>query len=85
MPHFQHLGVEWDASPTGMGHGVGGGFMPSVDRWGFVFRRVSDPSKDANHVSAQEADKATTEALVHALEEARHRRYRGFPVCLATC
>ena len=68
---FQHLGVEWEATPTGTGHGVGTGFLPSVDRWGFVFRRVSDPAREHRaHVSGSDAEHVTEDALIHALEEA---------------
>lgn len=40
---FQHLGQEWEALGTGTGHGVGTGYLPTVDRWGVVFRSISNP------------------------------------------
>lgn len=42
---FSHLGQEWEATPTGTGHGVGSGHVPAVDRWGVVFRSPSRPSR----------------------------------------
>src|SRR5688500_3360577 len=41
---FAHLGRNWEAWPTGTGHGVGaagqGGTLPAINRWGSVIRQV---------------------------------------------
>jgi len=43
---FHHLGQEWEAVGTDTGHGVGFGYLPSVDRWGVILRSVSNPQQD---------------------------------------
>jgi hypothetical protein len=69
---FQHLGSEWEATPSGMGHSVGfGSAPPPVNRWGFVFRRVGDPAREHRaHVSTLDPESPSQPALVEALEEA---------------
>ncbi len=42
---FDHLGQEWEATPTGTGHGVGAGYVPGINRWDVVFRSLSKPSR----------------------------------------
>jgi hypothetical protein len=42
---FQHLGQEWEAVGTGTGRGVGFGYLPTVDRWGVIFRSISRPEQ----------------------------------------
>jgi hypothetical protein len=42
---FRHLGEEWDAESTGMGHGAGVGGAVQVTDWGVEFGCVSNRSK----------------------------------------
>lgn len=69
---FQHLGIEWEAVPTGTGHGVGfGSALPPVNRWGVVFRRLGEPAREyPAQVSASGPDSMTVPALTDALDEA---------------
>lgn len=71
MPtRFQHLGREWEATPTGTGHGVGSGFLPSIDRWGVVFRAVDDPGNEyRGTISAEDPSKVPDDELRGALDE----------------
>ncbi|MBI4888380.1 MAG: hypothetical protein HY824_14895, partial [Acidobacteria bacterium] len=65
----------WEATPTGMGHGVGFGHLPAVNRWGVVFRRTDSPAKEYRaHVSASGPDSITVPALIDALDEALVRQ-----------
>jgi len=69
---FNHLGNEWEAFATGWGDGVGSAFRPDVDRWGVVFRSVTNPSSgDYGVGSISEADPAdaSERELKRALEE----------------
>lgn len=67
---FQHLGTEWEATPTGIGHGVGVGFLPSIDRWGVIFRAVDDPIKEyRGTISAEDPSKVPEDELRSALDE----------------
>jgi hypothetical protein len=67
---FQHLGEEWEATPTGTGHGVGTGFLPSIDRWRVVFRRMKNPSREyRGSISTEDPGKADLNELTDALDE----------------
>jgi hypothetical protein len=55
---FVHLNEEWDATGTGTGHGVGFGHVPAIDRWGVVFRSVTNPAKGEFRASVSQQDPA---------------------------
>lgn len=68
---FQHLGQEWDATSTGTGHGVGFGHIPQIDRWGVIFRSVSNQAQGAYRSSISNSDPSNVseDELKGALEE----------------
>lgn len=73
MPmQFNHLGEEWIATSTGTGHGVGwGDAIPSIDRWGVIFRSLTKPARGEYRASLSVPDpaNATDNELKQALEE----------------
>lgn len=69
---FKHLGEEWEAFGTGTGRGVGFGFPPPIDRWGVVFRSVTNPDKGdvaGASISKQDPADVSEAELKRALEE----------------
>ena len=68
---FRHLGQEWEAVGTGTGHGVGFGYVPEVDRWGVIFRSISQPEKGEYRGTMSKADPTALEddELKRILEE----------------
>ena len=67
---FQHLGREWEAAPTGTGHGVGFGFPPQIDRWGVVFTVVGEPGREhRGSISAEDPGSVPVDELRSALNE----------------
>jgi hypothetical protein len=69
---FSHLGEEWIASATGTGHGVGfGNAIPAIDRWGVIFRSLTNPARGEYRasISASDPANATDVELKQALEE----------------
>jgi hypothetical protein len=76
MPkRFRHLGEEWQATGTGIGHAVGfvgaGGALPDVDRWGVIFQSISRPERGEFRTSISESDpvRVDDEELIQALDE----------------
>ena len=72
MRRFHHLGEEWEAEPTGTGHGVGSGHVPAITSWGVMFRRVSKPDKGPyfGSISRPDVTQASEEDLRKSLEDA---------------
>jgi len=81
---FHHLGQDWEAVGTGTGHGVGAGYLPSVNRWGVIFRSVSKPEQgdyryrgtmsqsDPNGVHVEELKRVLEEVLtIAAIDRSR--------------
>ncbi|MDO8680676.1 MAG: hypothetical protein Q7R30_19335 [Acidobacteriota bacterium] len=70
---FHHLGQEWEAVGTGTGHGVGFGYLPSVDRWGVILRSVSNPQQGdyryRGTMSKSDPNALDEKALKRVLEE----------------
>src|SRR5689334_14334744 len=69
---FSHLGEKWLATATGTGHSVGfGDVPPAIDRWGVIFRSMSNPDRGEYRASISAADpaNATDNELTQALEE----------------
>ena len=69
---FSHLGEDWEASGTGIGHGVGFGFPPPVDRWGVVFRSVANPDRGdygGGSISKSDPSRVSEAELRRILEE----------------
>jgi hypothetical protein len=70
--HFHHLNEDWQATATGTtGHGVGFLEAPAVDRWGVIFRSISQPDRGEYRasISKQDPANATDAELARALEE----------------
>jgi hypothetical protein len=68
---FTHLNEEWEATGTGTGHGVGFGHPPAIDRWGVVFRSVTNAVRGEfrGSVSQQEPAHVAVDELKAALDE----------------
>lgn len=69
---FRHLGQEWEAFGTGTGHGVGAGILPPINRWGVVFRSVTQPDRGdyrGGSISAADPAKVSEAELKSTLEE----------------
>jgi hypothetical protein len=70
---FHHLGQEWEAVGTGTGRGVGFGYLPSVDRWGVIFRSVTKPEQGdyvyRGTMSQSDPNAVDVEELRSVLEE----------------
>ena len=68
---FRHLDQDWEATATGTGHGVGfGNVAPAINRWGVIFRSVSDPSREyRGSISASDPASANDHELKEVLEE----------------
>lgn len=68
--HYLH--EEWEVGPTGGGHGVGSGHIPSITNWGMSFRCLSNPNKGPyyGHLHTPDPNQATEEALIEILNRA---------------
>jgi hypothetical protein len=66
---FQHLGREWQATPTGTGHGVGFGHIPAVNRWGVIFRPIDGTDEYRGQISAADPSAVSADELRAALDE----------------
>jgi len=70
---FHHLGQEWEAVPTGTGHGLGSAYLPSIDRRGVILRSVSNPEQGdyryRGTMSQSDPNDAALEELKDVLEE----------------
>ena len=73
MPkRFRHLNVDWEATATGASHvcPAGSAYLP-IDRWGVIFRSISQPERGEYRAWISERDPASAEdaELRKALEE----------------
>jgi len=59
---FEHLGETWEAVPTGTGRAVGfaapGGTLPAINKWGVVFRSLTNPERGEYRADISQPDPA---------------------------